>query len=877
MNAFVRKEVRLLFSTWVSILALELILPWFWKNPDNAISAVPALLFFGITILSVSSFGREFSQGTFLSLLSQPIERREIWRIKITVLFVGAVLIFAVCYASSALRLHLALADSDSIWRANVVLIRDDFRTAMLGSVAVLLIALTSGLWTTLLLRQITTALWVSVLTPVALLTLIAIVMTQMFASASDAANETVIYCAVGIYFVSTFWLSRRLFYRAQDVGWSGGVITLPEWKWFGATSGAANLPRKRKPIFALLKKEFQLQQVSLIGAAGLFALHLGVIAWRGVHTFEKDSAGEVLTSIFWMLWLIIPVVIGCMAVAEERKLGVMEGQLCLPVSRRLQFIVKGFLVLMVGILLGGAMPIFLESIATTIGVQNQIFKPENHPGQFGVFIFQFSIVALSLWLALVSLFASSLARNFLQAIGYAIVTFVGCVLIYTTPGNGRVIFFNLISAQTILPIVIGVPTIIVTLLWLAYLNFKNFRDGWYLWRRTVLGFAGAFVFVVVMSAALYNRVWEIFEPAEPPHGAARFSLLNPPILRRGSGENFQVRLADGRVWVSYLGNHRYLFERSIWRYWRATFASPLPKAGAQQFVAGSNWVSVATPPQYGDEFAGDQNFRTVGIQTDGSLWLSVESKAGDQTTNQLTQLGNEANWQQISLSPGGILLLKNDGGLWQWEGFQLHQWEKLPAFKLKQVGADSNWKEIFYAWPGYARKANGSVWTINVSKGKQELRQETNLEQIVFGTSSFGNVGVAYVRPDGTLWAGNDDSPPEKQRTKEYRHLQVGKETDWLAVVVSYHMMVALKSNGTLWQWDFQRQSVSEAVNVAPTRLGIHHDWVAITGRWGNVIALAADGSLWLWPDRKMYGHGTLLKFPKQPRLLGNIFSKTD
>jgi len=48
-------------------------------------------------------------------------------------------------------------------------------------------------------------------------------------------------------------------------------------------------------------------------------------------------------------------------------------------------------------------------------------------------------------------------------------------------------------------------PNAHLTLLWLAYLNFKNFRDGWPLWRRNLLALPGRFVFIVVASAALYT------------------------------------------------------------------------------------------------------------------------------------------------------------------------------------------------------------------------------------------------------------------------------------------------------------------------------------------------------------------------------------
>ena len=70
---------------------------------------------------------------------------------------------------------------------------------------------------------------------------------------------------------------------------------------------------------------------------------------------------------------------------------------------------------------------------------------------------------------------------------------------------------------------------------------------------------------------------------------------------------------------------------------------------------------------------------------------------------------------------------------------------------------------------------------------------------------------------------------------------------------------------------------NIVRAANTPPTRLGIHNDWVAIAGRWSSVIAQAADGSLWLWPDIKSYDNGYLLKLPKQPQYLGNVFGKPD
>jgi alpha-tubulin suppressor-like RCC1 family protein len=107
---------------------------------------------------------------------------------------------------------------------------------------------------------------------------------------------------------------------------------------------------------------------------------------------------------------------------------------------------------------------------------------------------------------------------------------------------------------------------------------------------------------------------------------------------------------------------------------------------------------------------------------------------------------------------------------------------------------------------------------------------------------------------------------------------LQSSAETNWVAVAMSWQLMVALKSDGTLWKWEWKTSNPAADFTGPPTRLGIHHDWVAIAAGSGDgVVALAADGSLWFWPYRKNYEYETLLKLPKQPQLLDTVFGRTD
>lgn len=85
----------------------------------------------------------------------------------------------------------------------------------MTASVAVLFIAVTGGLWTALLFRQIATAFWITFLAPAGLLVLIVFFMSQFLKSTSDTVAMVVLYGAAGAYIIFGFWLAHRLFHRA--------------------------------------------------------------------------------------------------------------------------------------------------------------------------------------------------------------------------------------------------------------------------------------------------------------------------------------------------------------------------------------------------------------------------------------------------------------------------------------------------------------------------------------------------------------------------------------------------------------------------------------------------------------------------------------
>ena len=565
MNVLVKKEIRLLLPGFVLGLLLAFSV---WLLPAKSVTdlrlgliALPCLCCPAVVLMMIlESFGHELSAGTFSLLLSQPVPRRRIWWTKTLLLATAVLLIWLVWCLSYFLHNPTQMKPAE-------------LREMFLGFLLFVLAAYSGGLWTVLLFRQLAAAFWFTILVPAMM-----VVGLSYFIEKHPCPQNVQFNLFAGaliLYSLAGFLLARRLFLRAQDVAWTGGTVSFSAWRYFAAASRTAVQTRHRRPVAALLRKELQLHGISLFCAVVLLALHLAVILFRnfGYANFARNPATGVLSECFWMLWLFMPVIVGSTAVSEERKLGVMDGQMCLPVSRRVQFLVKFLLTLLLGVLLG-SLPVLLEGIACRFGVRIALFKEPVHDlATFSPFLL---IPAGALGLSLAAFFASTLARSFLQALSLTIATITTCFL-----------FMHFITEEPItsvcnpiLLILIALPVVPSALAWLAYLNFKNYLAGWRLWGRNLMGLAGAMGFVVMAGAGIYHRAWEVFEPAEPSHGSPKLTLTDSPMLWNNENYSMLVRLPDGRVWFDSLDfplffENRPTLRTELWM----TFVNPWPKS----------------------------------------------------------------------------------------------------------------------------------------------------------------------------------------------------------------------------------------------------------------------------------------------------------
>jgi ABC-2 family transporter protein len=880
-NALVAKEIRLLLPAYIAALVLAILPVWLLPNVPyrNSIAGVSFIVFcafgFGIVMLALSSFGREFGMNTFPLMLAQPLQRNRVWWTKAVILACAIASIYYAWVSSwNARDVDVEYAETSSTW----------FEMLSSGGFAAVAI-FAGGLFATLLLRQVAAAFWFTVFVPLAMGTVL-----ESLGTPGWLVNTTLAAYAVSA-FIGAWWL----FYRAQEVGWTGGTIALLGWR---SEDVARPGNRSRRPFSALFWKEIQLQQVGLLGIGGLFLLHLGAVLWRKHGGRSLNDTLKTGLDVFGGMWFLVPLLIGGTSVAEERKLGTMQSHLTLPVSRKIQFTIKLLTVLLIGGLLCAVLLWTAEGIGSALGAS------------CGVEILKtpFTTEALSelCWLflacSLVSFFASTLVSGLIQS--FAASVLAGTVLWLSA---GLIMWlaaaladkFGFILVSVYLLRLVSLRTVAVTILCLSYCNFKTVSESWQLWRRNLLTFLCVWLGIVAITSSVYNRAWEFLMP-EPAHGPARISAANPPRLEslNSEGSQMNVLMPDGNIWENSV-------DRVEGRIWLG-------------FPTGGRWVT-----QPGNHFLSGSNWRdafssfreTVAIHGDGTLWVSEKPSLTWHFENgkrvlerlkpfPLVQYGTETNWQRVVPSGWGatVVLLKQDGSLWHWrptteqtkEDEAKHRpWPGLRAFELHQLGTETNWNRLIAQGGGiHAWKDNGQHWlAINTDKKAQppevELEpgkvmvRDPNLDNFKFKSLATGWNFEAGLDEDGRLWTWTG------QRQQPVR---IGTDSDWSSLACDNGRLVARKADGSLWQWVFDDRSwmwqahgytmsAQDLVNIIPTRLDGHNDWLAVgNDPWSGVVALAADGSLWQWWDRSFgyqaYGpDGLSLSPSRRPSLIANIF----
>ncbi|NOS69914.1 MAG: ABC transporter permease [Verrucomicrobia bacterium] len=899
MNAYLRKEIRLLLPSFgialVMALSVWLIPPysnqgqsrWLWLIIFPMLLC-PALL----VMMALDSFGREISSNTLANLLAQPISRTRIWWTKTSLLATALLAVFGVWWFS--LLMHLP-----AWFSSNPEGMDDMFMAATL----LVLTVFSGGLCSVLIFRQVGAAFWFTLIVPAALAMLTGYCTDKFGDVLSHERNITVVLVT---YSIAGYFWARRLFLRAQDVHWTGGNIALPAWfklpRMFAQSAKLAG----RRPRLALIVKEFQLHQSQFIIAGVLALLHLTMIVLRHSYAGLKEAwALEFVAFQFWTLWVVMPLLIGCAAVAEERKLGTLEGQLCLPARRRTQFVIKFGVALGLALFFGFVMPLLFEGgrilpdFSSSFGpgrlFSNGFFSYEDLANNYLTIIKSvlpfLPLLVTAVVFFVIAFYASTLGRNTLQAIGPSI---LGIIIVWALL-LGAMNIEDIVGYplwQGGLIYVIGAPVLMISLAWLTYWNFKHVLVGWPVWRRNVIVFFTSLGLVMALTTAIYQRSWELLQRLEPSHGATRIAGTDP-VRVSSQGWKVSFLFPDGGAWSAKLAFSRPSLWEAVTGNWRL---KNILQDG--QFFEGTNWSNVGASAR-----------DIIALQRDGSLWVSEkpDEPARAQVINatllnepvKLVRYGNDSDWKNLVSFLVSPLALKTNGTLWVIGPTNkfIKTWPGLRAFEPRRLGSDSDWAEITTLGNhAVLHKIDGRTFVhpyLNSSPAETLYLGEGIIAERVPGYDrQEWSTLVTVNRPrgipvhlgltrSGMLVIASEYRMQKNRFELVTLNSKIGRETNWVALAGNYGPPVTLKEDGTLWLWDFSDYQPSmQPEGFEPIQIGERSDWRGIVSDFGGLIALASDGSVWYWQLINRGDSGDL--FPllcpsRKPQLIGNIFAKSE
>ncbi len=804
MNPLIRKEIRLLLPAWVVALLAATMPVWPWQ--DWA-SAWPLVLVAAVLGLALSPFGQEMSYGTFGLLLVQPEDRRRFWRIKtglLAVALVSAWTLFAFCKWASA---------------AN----RPEYAEVLRTSAVLTLLAFSGGLWSTLLIRDMVGSFFCTCLVPLLICgaTLAAL---GHWVDPHGKTFITILYCELAAYLAAGFLWARRLFLGAQDVPWTGGQISLTAVRGMSLRWLAFEFKSRQNRWTALVKKELQLQEVTMVLIPLLVILHAVTLAIYHLAPHWTDRA-LVLGAVPWIWLMAVPFVIGCVAVAEERRLNTLENLLCLPTSKRSSFAVKLAVALVLGIVLGGFLPWLMARMA---GVRDKDFELHD-------------IVMVAASITGLAFYASTMSRGLLHALPTALCIPVVMGMLFAF--SAKYVLFHVVDYRFMFSSwfpALAVPAMIITLVWLAFNNYKRLQIGWRVWLGDLTRVSAVLGCVTMAAIAIFGRSWELFLPLEPRHGPARIRGAGRATLGV-SNPNVCALLPDGRLWVGE-------------KIWLRPKDHQVLKSNSGGFADGSNWVKLAA------NYMG-----AVAIQSEGTLWRITNSAA-------ISPIGSDSDWNEVAAGGSIFLAVKRDGTLWGWghdhDGI-ISEKSELGTHGLDiadpvRVGKDSDWERVFVLKDDQALgvKRDGSTWAWGKAhqfrgqptvtpEGSQPVRANLNGSNWLF-------IGAGWeltllIRDDGSLWAaGNLPSKifGENVRPDFYPErvpVRVGAKSDWISVSGNWEF-TALEANGTLCTMSFEYGGeFSSSQSKHPSK---YTDWLAATEYLDQTWGLARDGTLSCWNE---------------------------
>lgn len=351
------KEARPLLLPWCAVTfvgALPLVHTAGWNEVLTFMG-----FFFGIPLLATLSLGNEFQHGTLTLLLTQPVDRMEIWGEKLSVTLVAVLSAVPVFFFGS----RTPLAEFFS-FGSRTAFSQDQELWVVAG--AWIFAAIASATFWTLFARSTIGGLALNTMV-LGAFNVPGVFLARWIRATrhgSPAETNTVVWIAGCIFLCYAgvmLWLGRRTLARFQVTGGMAGddllmagpdVMpgALADWFRCRPTGAVLNLIRKE---IRLLRPVWIITLLYVLGETCVTMFRL--VPERG--STKEFPVAVVMLGAFSTL---IAVLAGSLSLGEERTSGTHSWHMTLPVSARRQWLIKLFVALFAGVSCAVLLPVLV-------------------------------------------------------------------------------------------------------------------------------------------------------------------------------------------------------------------------------------------------------------------------------------------------------------------------------------------------------------------------------------------------------------------------------------------------------------------------------------------------------------------------------------
>jgi hypothetical protein len=336
LSRLASKEVRAMAPLWLACVAA--MIAGQVQNLDLFSGFGTAVFFFGSAAIAAMSIGHEYQHRTLPMLLSLPIARSRVFLSKMGIL--AAMLLGVAAVATLVVFPGTAGEELHRPWIA----------------VRIALYILCVAPWLTMVFRSAIAGTVFTLGLPgtaVAVAQVIYLVIYRRIAPVDLVMSilwlGSLILTPIGA--VAGWWTFMRL----EPVEDRSASVGLPRWRRSTVATAAPALTIGH-PIWLLVRKELRLQQMALV-VAGFY-----VFGWAAAVLLQPafPHAREIFEILSLFYALLMALLTGSLASAEERQLGTLEWQLLLPIAASRQWAVKVGVVIGLTLVLALGLPSWL-------------------------------------------------------------------------------------------------------------------------------------------------------------------------------------------------------------------------------------------------------------------------------------------------------------------------------------------------------------------------------------------------------------------------------------------------------------------------------------------------------------------------------------